>query len=131
MSSIPLSAHRRPVPPAHKTWHMTPTTAWRAQQQAHHYVPEAWPEDGFIHCTDEPDELLAVGNRYYCGDERSWLALQIDCEKIDAPVVYEDEAGQFPHIYGPLPVAAVDAVVELERDNRGRFVAFGRNAQHD
>ncbi len=111
--------------PGHRTWHMTPRPVWEAQNENDSYLPEAYAADGFIHCTDTEDELIAVGNRYYQADPRAFVALEIDCDRVTAPVIYEDDNRMFPHIYGALPVAAVVSVVTLLRDASGQFVSFG------
>ncbi|MBX3070065.1 MAG: DUF952 domain-containing protein [Thermomicrobiales bacterium] len=123
--------HRIPVPPEHQTWHMTAVDVWEAQKGSAVYRPEAWAEDGFIHCTDDLEELLAVGNRYYRDDPRPWLAVHIDCDRISDPVVYEDAARLFPHIYGDLPLQAVTGTIGLVRDQRGSFVAVGARENVD
>ena len=117
---------RIPVPVGHLTWHMTATEVWEAQRNALFYRPEAWDQDGFIHCTDDPAELLAVGNRYYQDDARTWIAVHIKCDQVSAPMVYEDAGQLFPHIYGLLPVAAATERVEMVRDELGSFVAYGK-----
>jgi uncharacterized protein (DUF952 family) len=110
---------------------MTPVDVWEAQKGNAVYRPEAWKADGFIHCTDALDELLAVGNRYYLDDPRSWLAVHIDCDRINDPVVYEDAARLFPHIYGDLPLQAVTGTIGLVRNRRGSFVAVGAREDVD
>lgn len=114
-----------PVPPGHCTWHMAPVEVWEAQKALPLYSPEAWDQDRFVHCTDDAVELLAVANRYYISDGRPWLALRIECDRIEDPVIYEDPLQLFPHIYGRLPVAAVVDVVTLIRDHQGRFIGIG------
>jgi len=104
---------------------MTPIVVWDSQKEKAVYLPEAWDQDGFIHCTDDLDELLAVGNRYYLDDTRSWLAVHIDCDRLHVPVVYEDAGHRFPHIYGELPLDSVIETMPLIRDALGTFVAFG------
>lgn len=120
-----------PVPPGHRTWHMAPVEVWEAQKALPLYCPESWEQDLFIHCTDDPAELLAVGNRYYASDVRPWLALRIECDRIVDPVIYEDSMQMFPHIYGHLPVTAVVDVVTLKRDELGRFVGIGDSSRED
>jgi glutathione S-transferase len=66
-------------------------------------------EVGFIHCSTA-DQLLDTAERFY-GDLDQLVVLTIDPELVPAPIVFEPPApgvdALFPHIYGPLPVAAV------------------------
>jgi uncharacterized protein (DUF952 family) len=51
------------------------------------------------------------------------LLLKIDPQKLSAPVKYEDvgDGRLFPHIYGPLDVSAVIAVVNFPPRDDGTF----------
>ena len=65
-------------------------------------------EVGFIHCSFE-DQVAATAARFYAGRD-DVLLLRIDRSLLDATVRVENLDGgdeQFPHLYGPLPVAAV------------------------
>jgi glutathione S-transferase len=65
-------------------------------------------DEGFIHCSRR-QQIEATANRFY-GELAEVLLLTIDESALDAPVVDEDlyETGErFPHVYGPIPVAAV------------------------
>ena len=113
------------VKAGHTTYHLTPNEHWQTQSTRATYVPERFTDDGFIHCTDTIEEVVAVGNRYYQGDERQYLLLEIDCGAVTAPIVYEDAARNFPHVYGPLEISAVRRVLEVNRDDAGRFLSIG------
>jgi uncharacterized protein (DUF952 family) len=108
----------------HVTFHLTPAEFWEVQKSGTFYTPETFEREGFIHCTDSLDELIAVGNRYYRRDTRPYLALQIDCGRVAAPIVYEDQTRLFPHIYGPLEHDAVTAVLAVRRERSGKFVGL-------
>ena len=108
----------------HVTFHLAPAEHWAAQQSNALYLPERFDEDGFIHCTDSIDEVIAVGNRYYQADARPYLLLDIDCSAVSAPIVYEDGGQIFPHIYGALETNAVRNVREVEREPDGRFAGI-------
>jgi uncharacterized protein (DUF952 family) len=108
----------------HITYHLAPAGHWATQQANAHYLPERFNDDGFIHCTDTVDEVIAVGNRYYQADGRPYVLLEIDCAAVSAPMVYEDAGRLFPHIYGPLETGAVRNAREVERSADGRFVGI-------
>src|SRR5213078_3936902 len=79
---------------------------------------------GFIHCSF-PGQAIEIANRKY-GDHDNLTLLFIDEDKVKAPIKHEralsGRAGTFPHIYGPLNVDAVHAVVPLQRGEQGAFV---------
>ena len=108
----------------HTTYHLTPSEHWETQSSGTTYVPERFADEGFIHCTDTIEEVVAVGNRYYQADKRQYLLLEIDCGAVTAPTVYEDETQIFPHVYGPLEVSAVQRVLGVNRDTEGRFLSI-------
>ena len=67
-------------------------------------------EVGFIHCSTR-DQIEDTANRFY-GDVDQLVVLTIDPTLVPSPIVHEppgpDLDTLFPHIYGPLPVAAVN-----------------------
>jgi uncharacterized protein (DUF952 family) len=109
----------------HVTFHLSPAEVWEPQAFGPSYRPERFAEEGFIHCTDTLEELVAVGNRYYRTDPRDFLVLAIDCVQVTASVVYEDERQIFPHIYGPLNTDAVLSVQRVVRAADGAFLTMG------
>jgi uncharacterized protein (DUF952 family) len=109
----------------HVTYHLVPAEVWSAQMFSNSYEPEGFAQEGFIHCTDTLEELVAVGNRYYRSDAREFLVLAIDCEQVTASVIYEDERQIFPHIYGPLNTDAVLSMRPVVRAGDGTFLSMG------
>jgi uncharacterized protein (DUF952 family) len=105
-------------------YHMVPEEEWEQHRDNEHYTPAAFEGEGFIHCTNGLDELVAVGNRYYTEDRRPYLALVLDVPSIVSPVRYDDPDEVYPHIYGPLNPSAVVGVLRAERDADGTFRAF-------
>jgi len=105
-----------------RTYHLAPSERWDAQRSGDRYLPERFADEGFIHCTDTIEEVIAVGNRYYRADPRPYVLLEIDCSQVAAPIVYEDPGHLFPHIYGHLETAAVQRVLPVVRDTGGRFL---------
>lgn len=109
--------------------HMAPGDAW-ADALAEHantnqaeYVDPSLDAEGFIHCSTR-DQLLIPANERFSG-RTDLVVLVIDLRLVPAETVFEDcyETGQaFPHIYGPIPVAAVAAVVPFPCQPDGTFV---------
>ena len=110
---------------SHVTLHLCPVEIWNAQRNAGTYLPEAYTQDGFIHCTDGDRELVAVGNRYYKADPREFIVLSVDLDANGSKCMYEDPARIFPHIYGPITPAAVVGIRQVLRDSDGAFTGIG------
>lgn len=104
------------------TLHLCPEGHWAAHDGKEHYLPERFGEEGFVHCTNGEDEVIAVGNRYYRADTRPFLLLDVDLDHVAAPAIYEDPDQLYPHIYGPIDTAAVRRVRRIVRDGAGGFV---------
>ncbi|HTT50425.1 MAG TPA: DUF952 domain-containing protein [Streptosporangiaceae bacterium] len=80
-------------------------------------------EEGFIHASTA-GQVVPVANALYRDEHRGLVLLVLDPARIGAEIRWEPVpglAGPFPHIYGPLPVAAVRRAVPLERDGSGGF----------
>ena len=103
------------------TFHLTPEEVWLAQAGRDEYTPEAYDADGFIHCTDGEENLLAVANAFYQADKRPHVVLTVALDRVAAPVKYEDPERLYPHVYGPLNRDAVVAVRRVVRLADGSF----------
>ena len=102
--------------------HITTRQEWEAAQASGEYRPAAFERDGFVHCST-PDQVLEVANSYYRG-QTGLVLLRIEPRRLKAEVCYENLDGGkllFPHVYGPIEVAAVDAVLDLEPGDDGSF----------
>ena len=104
--------------------HLVPAAIWQAQRGEATYLPEAYEQDGFIHCTIGDGRMLAVANMFYTDDPRPFWALALDPDLITSEVRFEDPDRVFPHIYGPLQTSAVRGYRHVERDDEGRFIRF-------
>ena len=72
-------------------------------------------EEGFLHAS-YAHQWQGVRDAYYADVSEPLVLLVVDPALLDVPVVEEVPAGgdeAFPHVYGPLPVAAVVTVREL------------------
>ncbi len=107
------------------TFHLVPADTWAGRPRDAPYVAASLASEGFIHCTDGADELLATANRHYLADPRPFVALTLDLDRCGSPWRIEDARGIYPHIFGPIaPDAIVDAR-HLHRAEDGRFVELG------
>lgn len=126
-----MSGHRSSVDAkrAGVTYHLVPATIWDQQKSQAEYTPEAYATDGFIHCTDDLDQLLKVANMFYVSDSRPFTTLVVTVSQITAPVRYDDPDRLFPHIYGPLNTSAVRDELPVDRAADGTFIRIGSSTR--
>ncbi|MBW6437855.1 DUF952 domain-containing protein [Actinoplanes hulinensis] len=108
-------------------FHICPRDAW-ATAAADGFVPVG-PE-GFIHCS--PADWVHMPATLRFRGRTDLLLLEIDEERLDVPVVWEDgvppepDGRQFPHIYGGMNVGAVVAVHDYPPRPDGSFPEWVR-----
>ena len=87
-------------------------------------VPRAFEREGFVHCS-HAHQVLATANRIFRG-QTNLVLLEIDPRKLACRVVEENLEGGaelFPHIYGFVPMTAVEKVHPFPCDASGSFAA--------
>ncbi len=95
--------------------HLIEPAQWRAALDDGAVRPPSLESVGFVHLST-PDQVHLPAQRLYPG-RRDLVLLVVDPERLTDPVRREpgvptDPGGMlFPHLYGPLPVSAVTAVV--------------------
>jgi uncharacterized protein (DUF952 family) len=93
-------------------FHITTSTAWAAAQRAGEYRADL-DHDGFVHLSTEW-QWLTVRQRFY-RNMSDLVLLVIDETRLSCEVRYERADGDdFPHLYGPLDLAAVVEVRPLD-----------------
>jgi uncharacterized protein (DUF952 family) len=107
-------------------FHIAEASDWAAAQAAGSYRistrGRTLAEEGFIHAARR-EQVLDVAERWYAG-AGPLLVLSIDPDRLSSPV-REDEVAPgvvYPHVYGPIDLAAVVGVAPLERGPDGAFV---------
>ena len=103
-------------------FHLIQKADWEGAEALGEVRPESLAEEGFIHCSSDEQQALAVARRLYSGRE-GMLLLEVDTDLLNAPIKREpSSSGQiYPHIYGPLNTSAVTLVRALEADSSGGF----------
>jgi uncharacterized protein (DUF952 family) len=92
-------------------FHITSREEWDAAVPAGEYLPSAFADEGFIHCS-YGRQVEATAARHFAG-RTGLVLLEINREALRVRVVDENLNGGgevYPHIYGPLPVSAVVAI---------------------
>jgi uncharacterized protein (DUF952 family) len=100
-------------------FHIVAPEVW---PQSGSYRPESLTSEGFVHLSFA-DQVEGVANNLY-PDEPELVVMELDPAAVGAEVRIEDSYGsgtEFPHLYGPLPVAAAVHVHPLRRDPHGRW----------
>lgn len=77
-------------------------------------------EEGFVHCSTA-GQVQDTADRFYRG-RSDVVLLTIDPARVDADIRVE---GGFPHVYGPLPTAAVVAAAPVPLGDDGRLQVTG------
>ncbi|WP_319445300.1 MULTISPECIES: DUF952 domain-containing protein [unclassified Mycobacterium] len=105
--------------------HLCTTDEWRAAERLGLRKPPSLDDVGFVHLS-APQQVHLPANRLYAG-RTDMVLLQCDPASLDAPVRWEPgvpgdpEAMRFPHLYGPLPMAAVTSITPYGPGADGRF----------
>jgi uncharacterized protein (DUF952 family) len=95
--------------------HIATRSEWEAAQASGRYAPPSLAAEGFIHFSDAT-QVARSAAAHFAGVP-DLVVLHVPVDRLDAPLRYEaGDAGaeRFPHLYGPLAVAAVTRVVPLE-----------------
>lgn len=100
--------------------HITSRDAWRRALREGGYRAETLRTQGFLHAS-RPDQVVAVANALFRG-RRDLVFLVIDPDRVRAEIRFEGVGGElYPHVYGPLNLEAVTAVLDFPPDAQGRF----------
>jgi uncharacterized protein (DUF952 family) len=113
--------------PMQRLYHIATAPDWDQAQQDGEYRRStrgrSLSEEGFIHASTAA-QVLPVANAVYADEQQDLVLLVLDTSQIEAEIRCEPVPGwadPFPHIYGPLDVAAVARAVPLERGAAGSF----------
>jgi uncharacterized protein (DUF952 family) len=106
------------------TFHLTPTEWWSASDPAEPLGAPSLADEGFIHCTDGAEAMVATANRHYRDDARAFVVLTVDLDQVGSPWTVEDAGRIYPHIFGPIARAAIVSVVPAPRATDGTFLPF-------
>ena len=101
--------------------HITTSPEWDAAAASGEYRAPSLESEGFIHCST-PAQVVHVGDWFY-RDVPDLVLLCVDADALTSDLLWEASsdsfAGEFPHVYGPIPVGAVRAVVPWVRGDDG------------
>lgn len=104
-------------------YHICKRAEWAAAGAAGHYPGSSQDRaDGFIHFS-AADQVAASAAKHRAGQD-GLVLLTVDPAALGAALKWEASRGGqlFPHLYGPLPLAAVRRVDDLPLGADGRHV---------
>ena len=99
--------------------HITTREDWQQALEQGAYTHASLTTEGFIHCST-PEQVTQVADLRFRG-EAGLILLCIDSSLVAPEIRYEGEAEKYPHIYGPLNLNAVSALVEFPPGPDGTF----------
>lgn len=106
-------------------YHLCPVSQLRPGLTDKSYIPERFALNGFVHCAETPVTTVAVANDYFGNLKEPLAVLAIDPLRLSVPLKFEAPAplsggdahlkmaSLFPHIYGPINVAAIESATLL------------------
>ena len=106
------------------TYHLVPADDWAARDLAAPYAAPSLAGEGFIHCTDGATAMVDTANRHYLVDPRAFVVLSVDLDATGSPWRFDDDAGIYPHVYGPIAPAAILREQAIPRGDDGTFLPF-------
>lgn len=113
--------------------HLCGTEQWVQARRRGAIYPDAASGGEFIHLS-APEQVHLPANRLYRGRD-DLVLLHIDPARLAAPVRWEPgvatdpESMLFPHLYGPLPVAAVIRVTAYPPAGDGSFAPISGDGE--
>ena len=116
------------LPSPRELLHLCTAEEWDAAKAAGERRPPSLDQQGFVHLS-APEQVHLPATRLYAG-RRDMVVVHLDPTKLVDPVQWEPgvptdpEAMTFPHLYGPLPVAAVTSVTPYLPGEDGRFAPW-------
>ena len=96
-------------------------TEWdKAQETGIFAGSEDDKRDGFIHLSS-PSQVRATFARYFSGEDAA-LLVALETARFGPALKWELSRGgeKFPHLYGELPLTAIESAVPIRRGNDGR-----------
>jgi 2-haloacid dehalogenase len=113
-----LLGERREVKAA--VFHVTERAHWNAALNDGDFPWSSrgltYQQQGFVHCSFSDQVQGVIENIYLDVPSRDLVILELDPRLLDVPVIVEEVAPgtAYPHLFGPLPLASVTEVYELD-----------------
>lgn len=91
-------------------FHLVTANDWDRCCEGALYRPDSLATEGFVHLSDA-QQVVESARRWFDGVD-DLMVLELDAGALGDDVVWEDTSGHgaHPHLYGPLPLAAVRSI---------------------
>ncbi len=103
-------------------FHIAREAAWDRARAEGVYRADSLASEGFIHLSTA-EQVCDTAARFYAG-ATDLVLLAVDPDRLTAELRWEEAPGglgTFPHLYGPLDLAAVTGATPWCQDPDGRF----------
>ncbi len=102
-------------------YHLSTEKDWEAAMTRGTYKSPSLVTEGFIHCSTAA-QLMESARRHFEGYDRL-VVLHIVEKRIKELLKWEPARNgePFPHIYGPIPLEAIESLQLLERNAEGEW----------
>lgn len=105
-------------------YHLATEKDWDAALGRGTYKVASLSTEGFIHCSTK-EQVMESARLHFGGDDRV-IVLHIAEKPLKDFLKWEpSRAGDlFPHVYGPIPLEAIEDLHFLSRDQHGDWIAL-------
>lgn len=102
-------------------YHLLPHSAWQQALDGSSYRSPSLDTEGFIHCSTR-EQVLESADKHF-GEHDELVCLEIVDRRVKEILKWEPGRNEelFPHLYGPLPLTAVEQTHFLIRASNGKF----------
>ena len=104
-------------------FHLTTPSRWETylENMVGKFIAPSLSTEGFIHCSTK-DQVLESANRHFEG-EAELVVLCIVEKRVKEMLKWETSRNNelFPHLYGGIPLEAIETTESLERNQDGKF----------
>jgi uncharacterized protein (DUF952 family) len=100
-------------------FHITDLVTWEKGRSNDEFISPSLFDVGFIHCC-RANQIDFVLDRWFSG-QANLIIVTLGLEKIKSNVKFEYSEGDqesFPHIYGPIPIDAVESIKPIIREKK-------------
>lgn len=104
-------------------FHIVKKDKWDTYKSNTYYKPHSLEREGYIHCSFV-DQIMKVADTFH-KNQKDLLVIVINSKKLGNKLKVEDLFNlkeKYPHVYGVIPMNAIEKIVELMIDEHGDFI---------
>ncbi|MCB0838007.1 MAG: DUF952 domain-containing protein [Bacteroidetes bacterium] len=102
-------------------YHIIQPSQWQKVMDRDSYKPESLKTEGFIHCSSKTQVLPTA--KLYFSEASELVVIGIVDKRVKNILKWEvsRDGEEFPHLYGPLPLSAVETMDMIMRRPDGEW----------